>query len=130
VIKFLRILSGAYAVYTLLMLLFVIRNFVTFVSSAYSGGYHGSAPLPVSIITFAVIGMVSVGITAFLSYLLAASRHRKAALIIAGVTCIGIPIGTVLGVLTIYALTRPEVASQFHQPSNQSMQRTADRPYA
>jgi hypothetical protein len=111
--KFVRILSGAYAVYTLLMLFFVVRNFVAFVSRAYSEGYDGRAPFVVSVITFVVIGLLCVSISAVLSYLLAIKRHRKAALIMAGVTCIGIPIGTVLGGLTIYALTRPEIRSEF-----------------
>src|ERR1700686_717661 len=96
-IKFVRILSGAYAVYTLLMLLFVIRNFVVFVSRAYSEGYHGRAPFVVSVITFAIIGILCVTVSASLSYLLAVTRHRKAALIIACVTCVGFPIGTILG---------------------------------
>ena len=111
--KLVRILSAAYAVYTLLMLIYVSRNFAAFVTAAYSGGYEGRAPLPVSIIMFAVIGTVCVSATAVLSYLLAVSRHRKAALIIAGITCVGFPVGTLLGGLTLFALTRPDVRSQF-----------------
>jgi hypothetical protein len=113
VIKFVRILSVAYAIYTLLMLVFVTRNFVAFVTTAYSGDYQGHAPFPVSVITFLIVGALGVSTTAALSYFLAVFRHRKAALIIAGVTCIGFPIGTVLGGLTIFALTRPDVRSHF-----------------
>ncbi len=111
--KFVGVLSGAYAFYTLLMLLFVVRNFVVFVCRTHSDGYHGRAPFVVSIITFAIIGILCVSASAALSYLLAVARHRKAALIIAGITCIGFPIGTILGGLTIYALTRPEIRSEF-----------------
>jgi len=39
--------------------------------------------------------------------------HRRASLVLAGISCIGIPIGTILGGLTLDALTRPELSSEF-----------------
>jgi hypothetical protein len=104
VLKFIRILAAAYAAYALLMLEFAARNFVMFLSAAQA---DSSEP-----ITFAVIAIFTVALTALLSYFLAVRRHQKAALIIAAVTC-GFPIGTILGGLTIYALTRPDVSSEF-----------------
>jgi zinc transporter ZupT len=123
--KFVRVLSGAYAVYTLVIVLLVGRNFAAFVSTAYADGYHGRAPFAVSVITFVILGSLSVSVTAALSYLLAVARHRKAALILAVISCIGFPVGTILGVVTLFALTRPDVTSEFVKPSNQAMQRTA-----
>ena len=91
------------------MLVLVVRNFVGFVSSPYIG----RAPFFIAAITFAILGALSVGIPASLSYLLAVRRHRIAALVLSVITCIGFPIGTILGVVTIYALTRPNVRLAF-----------------
>jgi hypothetical protein len=48
-----------------------------------------------------------------LAYFLSTRRRRKAVFIMAAITCLGIPVGTILGGLTIYALTRPEISSEF-----------------
>jgi hypothetical protein len=56
-----------------------------------------------------------IGIFLCLAFFLSARRSRRAALVLAGISCIAIPIGTILGGLTIYALTRPEVSSEFTQ---------------
>jgi hypothetical protein len=124
-IIFARILSGACGIYSLLVFLFVTRNFMAFVSTGYSGGYHGRAPFAVSVITFLILDILSVSLPAALSYLLAVTRHRKAALILAVIICVGFPIGTILGVLALFALTRPEVMSEFIHPSNKSLEPSA-----
>jgi hypothetical protein len=108
-VKLIHVLSVACAAYTLFMLVLVVRNFVGFVS----GPYIGRAPFFVATITFVILGTLSVGIPASLSYLLAVRRHRIAALILSIITCIGFPIGTILGVVIIYALTRPNVRLAF-----------------
>jgi hypothetical protein len=100
VIKFIRVLSGAWAVYALFILAVVVRNFVGFVSNPYSG----RAPFFVAVIMFVVVGTLSISIPASLSYLLAVRRHWEVALVIAALSCIGFPIGTTLGVVTIVAL--------------------------
>ena len=112
--KFMRFLSVAWAIFALAILLLVARNFIVFVSTAYHGGYHGRAPLPVSILVFLLGGIASVMLTGLPAYFLAVARHRKAALILAAINCIGFPVGTVLGVLTLIALTRADGASAFH----------------
>jgi hypothetical protein len=54
-----------------------------------------------------------------LAYLLFRRRHRNAALLMAAGSCIAIPLGTLLGPITLIALTRPEVRSTFatHTPT-------------
>jgi hypothetical protein len=50
---------------------------------------------------------------ASLAVLLVRRRARRTSLVIAGISCLGIPVGTILGGLTLYALTRPDVISEF-----------------
>jgi MFS family permease len=67
----------------------------------------------VPLITLSVITAVFIILFASLAVLLARRRARRASLVIAGISCVGIPLGTILGGLTIYALTRPDVISEF-----------------
>ena len=113
-----RLLSVAWAIFALLILVLVARNFIVFVSAAYHGGYHGRAPLSVSILVFLLGGTASVILTGLPAYFLSLARYRKAALIIAAIHCLGFPVGTLLGVLRFIALTRPDAVSAFKQPSN------------
>jgi hypothetical protein len=62
---------------------------------------------------FVVTSVAFISMFFALAYFLSARRRRRAILIMAGITCVGIPIGTILGGLTIYALTRPEIRSEF-----------------
>ncbi len=41
-------------------------------------------------------------------------RSRTFCLVVAGLTCLGIPYGTALGIFTIIVLGRPSVAQRFH----------------
>src|SRR4051794_34584251 len=70
-VKLIHVLSAACAVYMLFILVLVVRNFVGFVSSPYIG----RAPFFVAAVTFVILGTLSVGIPALLSYLLAVRRH-------------------------------------------------------
>ena len=54
-----------------------------------------------------------IGISLCLSLFLSKRRWRRGALVLACISCISVPIGTILGALTIHALTRPEVSSEF-----------------
>jgi len=48
-----------------------------------------------------------------LAYFLFRRSHRVAALVLAAISCVSIPVGTILGGVTIYTLTRPEVREEF-----------------
>jgi ABC-type sulfate transport system permease subunit len=68
-------------------------------------------PLPLIVLAIAVpIFFLS---SLCLSYFLFTRRHRGASLSLAALSCLAIPVGTILGPLTIYALTRPAIRSQF-----------------
>src|SRR5215470_14225963 len=71
-------------------------------------GIHWTPLAMTSFFAFAFIG-----ICLCLALFLSARRWRRGALVLACISCISVPIGTILGGLTIYALTRPEVSSEF-----------------
>jgi hypothetical protein len=73
-------------------------------------GIHWMPLAMTSVFAFAFIG-----ICLCLALFLSARRWRRGALVLACISCISVPIGTILGGLTIYALTRPEVKSEFTQ---------------
>jgi zinc transporter ZupT len=77
-------------------------------SSPQLSGIHWIPLAMTSFFAFAFIG-ISLCLALFLSK----RRWRRGALVLACISCISVPIGTILGALTIYALTRPEVSSEF-----------------
>jgi ABC-type Fe3+ transport system permease subunit len=64
-------------------------------------------------ISFSVIAAVFAIMCCVLAYLLVTRRRRKAALIMAGISCLGIPYGTVVGIATLIIISWPEVRAQF-----------------
>lgn len=71
-------------------------------------------------IFFIIMGVFLLIFTAVLGILeimcgrfLAQQKHRVFCMIMAGVACLGIPLGTALGVFTFVVLGRPEVAAEF-----------------
>ena len=46
---------------------------------------------------------------------LARQRHRTFCMVAAGLACLSVPLGTVLGVFTLVVLSRPAVAAMFAQ---------------
>jgi hypothetical protein len=63
--------------------------------------------------TFVFLALVLIAVFVYLGILLFQRRRRRVALVLAAVSCLGIPVGTLLGGLTIYALTRAEIISEF-----------------
>ncbi len=117
--KYLPFLSIGYLVYALVVAFFVGRLLLQ-VYHAY--GAEGAQSAAVPWVSLAVLVIVSAAfITVFfcLAYLLSTRRRRRAALVMAGISCLGIPMGTLLGGLTIYALTRPEISSEFDLDDDQ-----------
>lgn len=52
-------------------------------------------------------------LSAFAAHRLAARRHRTFCFVVAVLTCLSIPLGTVLGIFTLMVLSRPSVIDQF-----------------
>ena len=88
---------------------FVWRVWRTQAASAEEVPLLSWAPLA----SFVLIALVLIAVFVYLGVLLFRRRRRRVALVLAAVSCLGIPVGTLLGGLTIYALTRPEISSEF-----------------
>jgi hypothetical protein len=111
--RLLSFLSLGYVIYALLVSWFIGRLLLR-VYQAQSAGemqLSGIQWMPLAMIT--VIALIFITIFLCLAFFLSARRCRRASLVLAGISCIGIPIGTILGGLTLYALTRPKVSSEF-----------------
>jgi hypothetical protein len=113
--RILLFLSVGYVIYALLIAWFICRLLFR-VYRAQSAGQmqlSGIHWMPLAITSFFAFAFI--GISLCLALLLSARRWRRGALVLAGISCISIPIGTILGGLTIYFLKTPEVSSEFTQ---------------
>jgi hypothetical protein len=111
--RILPFLSVSYVIYALLIAWFICRLLFR-VYRAQSAGQmqlSGIHWMPLAITSFFAFAFI--GICLCLALFLSARRWRRGAFVLACISCISIPIGTILGGLTIYALTRPEVSSEF-----------------
>lgn len=111
--RILPFLSIGYVIYALLIAWFICRLLFRVYRAQSAGqmqlsGIHWMPLAMTSVFAFAFIG-----ICLCLALFLSARRWRRGALVLACISCISVPIGTILGGLTIYALTRPEVKSEF-----------------
>ncbi len=111
--KLITFLSVGYALYALLIGLFVAPVLLRVRGAQVASGEAITGLQLVPLITLSVITAMFIILFASLAFLLARRRARRTSLVIAGISCLGIPFGTILGGLTIYALTRPEVISEF-----------------
>lgn len=124
----LRILATCHYVYSALVLLgSAVPGFYIFIGAfmttfpAYSGATTPGSPPPELfgrlIIVFGSIGVVLMVTTSILTavagYNLARYRRRTFCFVIACINCIGVPLGTILGVFTIIVLVRPSVKDLF-----------------
>ena len=111
--RILPFLSVGYVIYALLIAWFICRLLFR-VYRAQSAGQlqlSGIQWMPLAMTSFFAFAFI--GICLCLTLCLSARRWRRGALVLACISCISIPIGTILGGLTIYALTRREVSSDF-----------------
>jgi hypothetical protein len=111
--KLLRFLAVAYVVYGVVTLGFAGRLLWRVFRSAAEAGEPLSAPQWVPVTTFGIIAVALSVMFAWLGFLLFRRSHRRRLLVLAAISCLGIPVGTVLGALAIYALTRPEISREF-----------------
>ena len=111
--RMLPFLSVGYVIYALLIAWFICRLLIR-VYRAQSAGQlqlSGIQWMPLAMTSF--LAFAFIGICLCFTLCLSARRWRRGALVLACISCISIPIGTILGGLTIYALTRPAVSSEF-----------------
>jgi len=111
--RILPFLSVGYVIYALLIAWLICRLLFR-VYRAQSAGHmqlSGIHWMPLAMTSFLAFALI--GICLCLALFLSVRRWRRGALVLACISCISVPIGTILGGLTIYALTRPEVSSEF-----------------
>lgn len=111
--RILPFLSVGYVIYALLIAWFICRLLFR-VYRAQSAGQmqlSGIQWMPLAMTSFFAFAFIAICLC--LALCLSARRWRRGAFVLACISCISIPIGTILGGLTIYALTRPEVSSEF-----------------
>jgi hypothetical protein len=113
--KSLPYLSIAYLIYALVVAFFAGRLLLQFYQAYSSQAVPLSSAQWVPLVVFVVIAVPFIGMFFALAYFLSTRRRRRAVLIMAGITSVGIPVGTILGALTIYALTRSEISSEFRE---------------
>jgi hypothetical protein len=111
--KLIPILAVGYLVYALFVALSLGQTFLHLYHTYLAGvsPWTGREWAPLAVLTSA--SGIRLVLLLCVAYFLFSRSHRIAALVIAGICCIAIPIGTVLGGVTIYALTRPEIRSEF-----------------
>ena len=113
--RILPFLSVGYLIYALLIAWLIGRLLFRVYRAHSAGQMHlsGIQWRPLAITSFFAFALI--GICLCLALFLSARSWRRGALVLACISCISVPIGTILGGLTIYALTRPEVSSEFTQ---------------
>src|SRR5262245_41917239 len=111
--RILPFLSVGYVIYALLIAWLICRLLFR-VYRAQSAGQmqlSGIHWMPLAMTSFFAFAFI--GICVCLSLFLSARLWGRGSLALSCISCISIPIGTILGGLTIYALTRQEVSSEF-----------------
>ena len=111
--KLLRFLAVGYVAYGAVTLGFASQLLWRVLRSEATPDEPVSALQWVPLTAFAIIAIALSVMFAWLGFLLFRRFHRRRLLVLASISCLGIPVGTVLGALTIYALTRPEIAREF-----------------
>jgi hypothetical protein len=125
-LKMLSIFHYVFAGLALLGLLFLCFHFLIMATVMYTPGIwqtpkNQSAPpadilVPIFAVFYTIFGGIfaAAGILNFLSArFLRHRRHRTFSLVAAGLNCLQIPFGTVLGVFTIMVLSRPSVREKY-----------------
>lgn len=67
---------------------------------------------------FAIIFIAKVIINFLAARYLKLKKHRTFTMVVAGINCINIPLGTALGVFTFIVLARPSVTMAYHEKQN------------
>ncbi len=106
--------------------------FHLFIGAGMLSGGFGSASVPAQdreilqlmggvFVALASVVILLGWLLAVLNFLVARKivrrQSRTLCLVVAGVNCVNIPLGTVLGVFTLIVLCRPQVAQSFERPT-------------
>ena len=114
------------ALFSLLGLVYAVMGLLmsNFVAVAARNGSQASMPPQSLGVFFGIVGLVFfvVAVSLAIAKFMAAARIRRRrsrtfCLVVAGISCLGIPYGTLLGVCAFMVLGRDSVAGQFVMPA-------------
>ncbi|HWF18547.1 MAG TPA: hypothetical protein VG754_04740 [Verrucomicrobiae bacterium] len=113
--------GGICAVFSCFFAVYIVAGMIIAMTSAFS--HARNAPPPALGLVLALAGgcIVLVGWTwgalqIYAGHCLAQRKHRMYCMVIAGLSCLFIPYGTLLGIFTLMVLQRPSVRQTFEQP--------------
>ncbi len=107
--------GGVMAMYAPFALIYVVMGAsIALEPSAASGpgeafGWMFAA---IGVVAFIFVAVIAV-LTILSGFWIRKRKHRTACMVIAGITCLGVPYGTMIGVFTFIVLLRPSVARLF-----------------
>jgi hypothetical protein len=111
--KLIAFLSVSYAVYGALVGAYII----SLIFRVFHEQMIADAP-PTKLQTLPLLSISLIAATFILlfvvvAYLLALRPARRTVIVLAAVSCLGIPLGTIIGLVTIYVLTRSRAVALF-----------------
>ena len=113
------VFGGLVALGATIPIIHVIIGVVIAVSASFDSGHGGGPPvwfgLLMAIIGGALVlgGWIVAGLMLYAGRCLGRRQRYMLCLVAAGISCVVVPIGTVLGVFTIIVLNRPSVKTLF-----------------
>ena len=115
--------AGMSAFFSLFGLMYAFMGVFITAAIAHAPSAHGEGPPPELGLIFGLFGfgmflvMMTLGALKFLAYRrLKQRRSRIFCMVVAGLSCLGVPYGTLLGVFTFIVLARPSVVRLFEVP--------------
>jgi len=115
--KALPFLSISYVIYAVLVLWYIGRLLYR-VWLAHAAGQMAAGDaqwIPLATVTAVCIAFIIIFVA--LAALLSRRRRRQTALVLAAMSCLAFPMGTLLGAVTLFALTRPQIRAEFEPPA-------------
>ena len=112
--------AGTTGFFSLFGALYVIMGLLFVASSSSIQDTHGNAPPALMGWIFILLGGFIVvlfaaiaGLKVYAGRCIRARRHRVLCMIVGGLSCLGIPFGTILGIFTFILLQRPSVIALY-----------------
>jgi hypothetical protein len=109
-----RLLPYIYLILTGLVLLSMVSVLMGINALLQEGAQQ--APNPRQIVPLIVLLLIALGlgtVYAFNAVFLLRKVNRKASLILSIISCIGFPLGTIVGILSLIVLTRREIKDEY-----------------
>jgi hypothetical protein len=119
---FYYVLGAMAALWAFIPLIYVVIGMLFGVGFAANANDKDAAPLAFMGILFVVMGLCAFVLCAafaalkiYTGYCLAHRKNRVFCYIVAALSCLSMPFGTILGIFTFIVLARPTVAAQFQR---------------